>query len=101
MAKKSKIARNKQRMEIVERYAPLRKEIKAILHSGSATEEQKDVARAKLRKLPRNSSPIRLRNRCMLTGRPRAFYRKFGLCRLELRKRALSGELPGVTKASW
>lgn len=101
MAKKSKIARNQQREKMVEKYRGLREELYATLHRGSATDEEREEAQAKLRKLPRNSSPVRLRNRCMLTGRPRAYYRKFGLCRLELRRKALSGELPGVTKSSW
>ena len=101
MAKKSKIARNKQREALVEQYMPIRKELYAVLKSGASSEEEKELAQAKLRKLPKNSSPVRLRNRCMLTGRPRGFYRKFGLCRLELRRKALAGELPGVTKSSW
>lgn len=101
MAKTSKIARNQQRMDCVKKYAAKRAELKAVINSGKTSDEDKDEARRKLSALPRNSSPIRIRNRCLLTGRPRAFYRKFGLCRLELRKKALSGELPGVTKASW
>lgn len=101
MAKKSKIARNKQREALVEQYRTVRSEIRSILHSASASEEEKELARAKLQKLPVNSSPVRFRNRCLLTGRSRGFYRKFGLCRLELRRKALCGELPGVTKASW
>ena len=101
MAKKSKIARNIQRMKCVAQYAERRAELKSVIRSGSSSEEDKDEARAKLRKLPKNSSRIRIRNRCELTGRPRGFYRKFGLSRLALRDKALKGELPGVTKSSW
>ncbi|MCL4130171.1 UNVERIFIED_CONTAM: hypothetical protein GTU68_063284 [Idotea baltica] len=89
MARKSKIARNEQRIVLVEKYKQVREELNTILKSGSSSDEEKD------------SSPVRIRNRCMLTGRSRGYYRKFGLCRLELRRKALSGELPGVTKASW
>lgn len=101
MAKKSKVVRNQQRIKCVKKYAAKRAELNEILHSGRTSDEDKDEARMKLQALPRNSSPIRIRNRCELTGRPRAYYRKFGLCRLELRRKALAGELPGVTKASW
>ena len=101
MAKKSKVVRNNQRKACVKKYAAKRAELREILKSGRASDDDKDEARRKLQALPRNASPSRIRNRCELTGRPRAFYRKFGLCRLELRKKALAGELPGVTKASW
>ena len=101
MAKKSKIAKNLQRMELVARYAERRLELNKIIRSGASSEEEKEEARAKLAGLPRDSNPIRIRNRCALTGRPRGFYRKFGLSRLALRDKALKGELPGVTKSSW
>jgi small subunit ribosomal protein S14 len=101
MAKTSKVVKNQQRIKCVQKFAARRAELYSIIKNGKTTDEEKDEARAKLRALPRDSSPIRIRNRCELTGRPRAYYRKFGLCRLELRKKALSGELPGVTKASW
>ena len=101
MAKKSKIARNEQRKKKVEQYAGKRAELKGILASQSVSDEEKEEAAVKLRKLPRDSSPTRIRNRCLLSGRPRGFYRKFGLSRLALRERALRGELPGVTKSSW
>ena len=101
MAKKSKIARNKQRMEVVARYASLRKELKETIRKASSTDEEREAAWDKLRNLPRNASPTRVRNRCHLTGRPRGVYRKFGLGRIALRDKALRGELPGVTKASW
>ena len=101
MAKKSKIFRNKQRIETVKKYAARRAELKNILRSPDSTEEEVEEARVAIQKLPRNANPIRVRNRCMLTGRPRGYYRKFGLSRLALREKALRGELPGVTKASW
>jgi small subunit ribosomal protein S14 len=72
-----------------------------ILTSSSASEEEKGQAREKLQKLPRDSSPVRLRNRCALTGRPRGVFKKFGLARGKLREIALRGEIPGVIKASW
>ncbi len=101
MAKKSKVAKNLKRIEIVKRYAARRMELNKVIRSGHASEEDKDEARARLAKLPKNSNPIRVRNRCALTGRPRGYYRKFGLSRMALRDKALQGELPGVTKSSW
>lgn len=101
MAKKSKIAKNKQRMATVARYAERRAELKKTIRSASSSEDEKDEAMAALHRLPRNANPVRLRNRCELTGRPRGYYRKFGLGRIALREKALAGELPGVTKASW
>ena len=85
----------------VERFAERRAELKKIIRSSDSGEEEKYEAWQRLRKLPRDASPTRVRNRCVLTGRPRGFYRRFGLSRLALRERALLGELPGVTKASW
>jgi small subunit ribosomal protein S14 len=73
----------------------------AIIRTAKASDEDKDAARAKLQALPRNASPVRLRNRCALTGRPRGVYRKFGLGRNKLRDIAMRGEVPGMTKASW
>lgn len=101
MAKKSKIAKNNQRIETVAKYAQKRAELKAIIKSASASVEERDEAMLKLQKLPRNANPIRVRNRCALTGRPRGYYSKFGLARLALREKAQKGELPGVTMASW
>ena len=72
-----------------------------MIHNAKASEEERTDARVKLQKLPRNSSPVRLRNRCALTGRPRGVFRKFGLGRNKLREIAMRGEIPGVTKASW
>ena len=101
MAKKSMIEKNKRRLRTAERCAERRKELKRVLSSIESSDEEIDEARRKLAKLPRDASPTRVRNRCMLTGRPRGYYRKFGLSRLALREKALRGELPGVTKASW
>ena len=101
MAKKSKIAKNKQRIACVERYAKVRAELKETLRKPSVAQEEKEAARLRLQKLPRDANPIRVRNRCALTGRPRGVYRKFGLARIALRDKAVRGELPGVTKSSW
>ena len=101
MAKKSMIVKNIRRKQIVERYRDRRIELKKILKSSSASENEKQVARLKLEKMPRDSNPIRIRNRCVVTGRPRSYYRKFGLSRITFREMALKGEVPGITKASW
>ncbi|MBO3129808.1 30S ribosomal protein S14 [Dermatophilus congolensis] len=101
MAKKSKIAKDAQRREIVARYADRRAELKrTILSPQSSPEEVSDAVKA-LAKLPRDSSPTRLRNRDVVDGRPRSVYRKFGLSRVRLREEAHAGNLPGVTKSSW
>ena len=89
MAKKSVIAREKKRARLVAKYAALRKQLK---ESGDYDA---------LDKLPRNSNPIRLHNRCLLTGRPKGYMRKFGICRVKVRQMALDGKIPGITKASW
>ncbi len=89
MARKAVIARERKRQRLVERYAEKRKQLK---EEGRWDE---------LDKLPRNSNPIRLHNRCRLTGRPKGYMRKFGLCRVKFREMALNGKIPGVTKASW
>ena len=101
MAKKSKIKRNEQRKVTVEQYAERRAELKEIIRSPKTSYEAREEAFIKLRKLPRDSSATRIRNRCELTGRPRSFYRKFGLCRIKLREKGVAGELPGLTKSSW
>ena len=101
MAKKSKIARNKKRIEKVARFAKVRAELKELVRNPNTPDEERDEAWRRIQALPRDASPCRVRNRCNLSGRPRGFYRKFGLSRLALRERALRGELPGVTKASW
>lgn len=101
MAKKSKMVRNEQRKALVAQYAEKRRTLKEIIRNPNSSYEDREAAFVKLRKLPRDSSATRVRNRCFLTGRPRGFYRKFGLGRGMLREKGLRGELPGVTKASW
>ena len=101
MAKKSAIAKNKKRARLVEVYRERRAELKSIWMDTNRTPEEREDAFRRLNALPRDSSPTRLRNRCALTGRPRAYYRKFGLSRIALREMARRGELPGVTKSSW
>ncbi|MFV0319333.1 MAG: 30S ribosomal protein S14 [Microbacterium sp.] len=101
MAKKSKIARNKQRQEVVDRYAAKRTELKRALVDPKSTDEEREAARVGLQKLPRNASPVRLRNRDVIDGRPRGVLSKFGISRVRFRDMAHRGELPGVTKSSW
>ncbi|PPK93869.1 small subunit ribosomal protein S14 [Kineococcus xinjiangensis] len=101
MAKKSKIARNEQRREVVARYAGRRTELKRLAVSPTASEEERAAARLGLQRLPRDASPTRLRNRDVVDGRPRGVWRAFGLSRIRLREMAHAGELPGVTKSSW
>jgi len=101
MAKTSSIERNKQRAKLVKKFVARRAKLKAMAVDDKLTPEERFGARLKLAKLPRNSSPTRIRNRCELTGRPRAVYRKFKLSRLALRQLASLGALPGVVKSSW
>ncbi|MEU8896295.1 30S ribosomal protein S14 [Nocardia sp. NPDC048505] len=101
MAKKSKIARNEQRREVVARYAARRAELKELIRKPSTPEEQRAEARSALQRLPRDASPVRLRNRDAADGRPRGHLRKFGLSRVRVREMAHRGELPGVSKSSW
>jgi small subunit ribosomal protein S14 len=101
MAKKSKIARDRQRREVVARYAERRAELKRIIAGPDSSDEQRIAARRELSRQPRDASPTRLRNRDYVDGRPRAVYRKFGVSRIRLREMAHRGELPGVTKSSW
>lgn len=101
MAKKSSIAKNQRRERLVEKYAARRAELKSILANPNASDEEFFEAQRKLSKLPRNSARTRLRNRCAITGRPRAFIRRFGLSRLTFREMALDGRIPGVIKSSW
>jgi small subunit ribosomal protein S14 len=101
MAKKSSIAKNHRRERLVEKYAAKRAELKSILANPNASDEEFFEAQRKLSKLPRNSARTRLRNRCAITGRPRAFIRRFGLSRLTFREMALDGRIPGVIKSSW
>ena len=101
MAKLCMTEREIKRRKIVEKYKAKRKAINEIINNSSATNEERMEARLKLQNLPRNSSPVRLRNRCALTGRPRGVYSKFGIARGKLRDLMMFGEVPGVTKASW
>ena len=101
MAKLALINRDKKRREMVKKYAAKREQLLAIMNNASLGDEERYAARQKFQQLPRNSSPVRLRNRCSLTGRPRGVYRKFGLARTKVREFAMRGEIPGVIKASW
>ena len=101
MAKLALVNREAKRRAMVAKYAARRAELLAVIYDTKATDEAKEEARVRLQKLPRNASPVRLRNRCSLTGRPRGTFRKFGLARNKLREIALRGEIPGIIKASW
>ena len=101
MAKKGMIERNKKRERMVEKYAAKRAELKRILADPNTSDEEFYVAQRKLTKLPKNSSSVRLRNRCSITGRPRAYLRKYGVSRITFRELASQGKIPGVTKSSW
>ena len=101
MAKLCMTEREIKRRKIVEKYKVKRKALNEIISNSSATNEERMEARLKLQNLSRNSSPVRLRNRCALTGRPRGVYSKFGIARGKLRDLMMFGEVPGVTKASW
>jgi small subunit ribosomal protein S14 len=101
MAKLALKNRELKRRKTVEKFKAKRAELLAVTQDMNRSDEERDEAREKLQKLPRNASPSRLRNRCALTGRPRGVYRKFGLGRNKLRELALRGEVPGIIKASW
>jgi small subunit ribosomal protein S14 len=101
MAKVAVINREQKRRDIVKKFAAKRASLLAIITNVSLSEEERFAARQKLQALPRDSSPVRLRNRCALTGRPRGVFSKFGLGRTKLREYAMRGEIPGVVKASW
>jgi len=101
MARLSIRLREKKRRSMVDKFKSKRAALLEILHDAKASDENRDAARAKLQKLPRDASPSRLRNRCALTGRSRGVYSKFGLGRSKLRDLAMRGEVPGVIKASW
>jgi small subunit ribosomal protein S14 len=101
MAKKSSIEKNNRRKKMAKKFASRRAKLKAIVQDKTAALEDRFAASLKLAELPRNSSPTRIRNRCEITGRPRAVYRKFKLSRLALRQLASLGALPGVVKSSW
>ncbi|NNE84992.1 MAG: 30S ribosomal protein S14 [Alphaproteobacteria bacterium] len=101
MAKKSSIERNKKRKALTLRFEAKRNELKAVAADQSRSPEDRFAARMKLAKLPRNSSKVRIRNRCELTGRPRGVYRKFRMSRIAVRDLASSGRIPGMVKSSW
>ena len=101
MAKKSKIVREHKLIQKVQKYSALRAELKDVIRNPDSSPEEKLTAVAKLDKLPKSSSHIRIRNRCFKTGRPRGVIRRFNLSRISFREMALKGEIPGVTKASW
>ena len=101
MAKLALINREAKRRATVKKFAEKRKQLFAIIKDTKATDEARDEALAKLQALPRNASPVRLRNRCAITGRPRGTFRKFGLARSKIREIAMRGEIPGMIKASW
>jgi small subunit ribosomal protein S14 len=101
MAKLSSINKNELRKKLVKKYASKYAKLKAIANDKSLDDSERLMARLKLAEVPRNGNPTRIRNRCELTGRPRAYYRKFRLCRIQLRDLANKGLIPGVTKSSW
>jgi small subunit ribosomal protein S14 len=101
MAKLSTVLRNEKRRKLVAKFQPKRAALMAVIQDANASDEDRAAARAKLERLPRDSSPVRVRNRCALTGRPRGYFRKFGLARNKLRDIAMRGEVPGLAKASW
>ena len=101
MAKVSMVARERKRAQLVRKYAAKRATLKVIIQDPEASPEEKMEAQEKLQKMPRDASPVRGRNRCSITGRPRGYYRKFGLARNKLREAAMDGMIPGLTKSSW
>jgi len=101
MARLSIINREDKRRKTVAKYAAKRAALFAIINDQKLSDEERHAAREKLERMPRDASPSRLRNRCALTGRPRGYFRKFGLARNKLREIAMRGEIPGLTKASW
>ena len=101
MAKKSSVVKNIRRQKIVDKYYKKRMELKSIIKNPKTSLDEKKLAIMQIEKMPKDSNPIRVRNRCNLTGRPRGYYRKFGLSRIALRELANKGIIPGVTKASW
>ena len=101
MAKLSSINKNERRKKLVKKYAGRYAKLKAIAADTSLDDGERLIARLKMAEIPRNANPTRVRNRCATTGRPRGYYRKFGLCSVELRDLANKGMIPGVTKSSW
>lgn len=101
MAKLALKNREAKRAKMVAKFAAKRTELMAVIDNAGLSDDERMDARLKLQQMPRNASPVRQRNRCALTGRPRGFFRKFGLCRNKLREIAMRGEVPGLTKSSW
>ena len=101
MAKKSSIEKNKRRRQLVKRFAPKRERLLGVANDESNSMEERFEARLKLAELPRNANPTRIRNRCEMTGRPRAYYRKLGMSRIALRELGSKGLIPGLDKSSW
>lgn len=101
MASKAKIAQNLKRRKMAAKYAAKRFKLKEIIRDPKSSEDDRADAQIALQQLPRNSNPVRIRNRCQVTGRPRAYYRKFGMSRIAIRDFGLSGQIPGLTKSSW
>ena len=101
MAKLSMITREYRREKLITKYSSRRLKLKEIINDSFSSDEDKDAARSALQKLPKDSCPSRKRNRCTITGRPRGYYRKFGLSRTKLREAAMRGDIPGLVKASW
>jgi small subunit ribosomal protein S14 len=101
MAKKSSIEKNKHRRELVKKYAGKREQLLGVANDESKSMEERFEARLKLAELPRNASKTRIRNRCEITGRPRAYYRKLGMSRIALRELGNKGLIPGLVKSSW
>jgi len=101
MAKKSMLERERKRERLAHKYAGKRAELRRIIKDGETSVEEREAAVARLNDLPRNSSPVRRRNRCAVSGRPRGYYRKFGLGRNKLREAAMAGDIPGLRKSSW
>jgi len=101
MAKQSIVNRELKRARTVKKYALKRTQLKEKLQDPGVSDEERHELRIKLQKLPRDASPVRMRNRCRITGRPHGVYRKFGLCRNKIREAAMRGDIPGLVKASW
>lgn len=101
MAKTSMIMRDIKRAKLVAKFADKRESLKTVINSTTSSDEEKWEAQIQLQKLPRDASPIRQQRRCRLTGRPHGVYRKFGLCRNQIREAAMRGDIPGLVKSSW
>jgi small subunit ribosomal protein S14 len=101
MAKLSSINKNERRKKLVKQYAAKYEKLKAIADDDTLDESERLIARLKMAEIPRNANPTRVRNRCSTTGRPRGYYRKFGINRIELRNLGNKGLIPGLTKSSW